>query len=119
MQIQVTDNDIRSAERCPTTNPISRALNRLVGGKWYIWYCHMAFEMTPPYRYLRMSQETVHQLTGYLRSGDMQPFQFGGDVEGLPLQEWMQAERRRKERRQVERRQVVAAHAVEAHAMAT
>ena len=100
MQVQVTNDDIRSAERCPTTNPISLALCRLMGGKWYIWYCCMAYEMTPPHRYLRISQKTAHQLSTYLGTGDMQPFEFGVNIENLPLQAWMHVERRCGERRE-------------------
>jgi hypothetical protein len=76
MQVRVTEEDIRGAIPSGLHNPVSRALERETGRKWFVWESGMAMEMQAPHRHLPLTAEINDLLLIYLSCGGMEPFEF-------------------------------------------
>jgi len=75
VKVCVVEQDIQGSERRGLDNPVARAIQRAVGGRWYV-FGPLAYELTSPYRAASLSDEAClagqeHQVTGAI-----QPFEF-------------------------------------------
>jgi len=105
MKIQVTDEDIFCAQQGPVENPVTCALRRVTGRKWFIFRGETASEMEPPYRYVSMPYEVHARWQHYRVTGTMEPFEFEFDItHPSSLEEQRRADRRGRDRRQGQRR---------------
>ena len=89
MTVRITKQDIEEAGRDGTRNPITRAIQRAVGGRWFV-YAPLACEMTEPHRAITLPVEVCAHWERFQDTGSMEPLEFdlalppGLQKEGLP-----------------------------------
>ncbi len=104
MKIQVTEEDILRARQGPIENPMTCALRRMTGRKWFIFRGETASEMEPPYRTIALPYEVQARWQRYHITGVIEPFEFEFAMPPAPCGEERRLEERRIERRQRQRR---------------
>jgi len=76
MRIQVTEEDIHSSDFTTFKNPVTRALQREMGGQWLVFGGQAAAEVGSAEHLILLPAEVYEQWIGYEATGTMQPFDF-------------------------------------------
>jgi hypothetical protein len=104
VKIQVTTEDLQSAGKHATDNPISRALRRVTGQTWVIAEGSTAFLLTAPYRAVSLPYPVYNCWRQFQAQGRLEPFEFEFAADLPLIRAERGSDRRGGDRRQNDRR---------------
>ena len=81
MKIQVTNEDIALARNTADSNPITNALQRMMGTLWHLAPPDTVLEQQPPHRVVTLTGTALEQMQQFLANQELQPFEFMTDLD--------------------------------------